>query len=38
MILGLTRPSSGSVGIFGETPHAAISRGRIGAGRILVDG
>ncbi|MUN53866.1 ATP-binding cassette domain-containing protein [Kocuria koreensis] len=31
MVLGLTKPSSGTVRTFGGTPHQAIAHGRIGA-------
>src|ERR1700677_2753906 len=31
MMLGLTRPDSGSVTLFGRTPREAIAEGRVGA-------
>jgi ABC-2 type transport system ATP-binding protein len=31
MVLGLARPTSGEVELFGEEPHAAIAAGRVGA-------
>ena len=40
MLLGLTRPDSGHVTIFGSTPHEAVAAGRIGAmlqGGALLD-
>lgn len=36
MLLGLVRPSTGTVGVFGETPETAVRAGRIGA--MLQDG
>jgi ABC-2 type transport system ATP-binding protein len=36
MLLGLVRPSAGTVSVFGETPDAAVRGGRIGA--TLQDG
>ena len=36
MLLGLVRPSAGTVGVFGDTPDAAVRAGRIGA--MLQDG
>lgn len=31
MVLGFTRPTSGTVEVFGMTPHEAVARGRVGA-------
>ncbi|WP_395103537.1 ABC transporter ATP-binding protein [Actinomadura sp. SCN-SB] len=36
MLLGLTRPSSGRIRVFGDPPDVAVARGRIGA--MLQDG
>jgi ABC-2 type transport system ATP-binding protein len=36
MLLGLVRPSAGTVGVFGESPDTAVRTGRIGA--MLQDG
>ncbi|MEV5705490.1 ABC transporter ATP-binding protein [Actinoallomurus sp. NPDC052274] len=36
MLLGLVRPSSGEIRVFGDTPDAAVKRGQVGA--MLQDG